>query len=753
MELHDQGGRWLRNLERELGQIDAQLEKAIALNQEAALQPWLPQRLQDIRRETRECVLEAQMRLKDTEQAVAAIGEIVEAETPELWRKKRALEQARADERALLANCRLLSLESNRVLTRMDAFLQARLADRMFQRSATFGESIRRYLNHPFLLRDLGKGYWREYSAEQAGAAPWILPQLAAAALLGLLLGWALRLRLRRWAQRLTESSYRRRMAISYCRRIPGILGALAVGVVAMITGSGPVLLFALPLALYWLISPWLRAWLCAPLQTGETEDAPDSAAVAARENACRIGNALRPVLALALLWGAGRLLNVEVRLEEHTVTLLRQVYAVVMGVLMLRIVWLVMRLPALEAWRYWRLPLGLAVLSGPVAELLGYQRLAHLLFNGVVGSLSALALSILLGRYLFRRLDALNECRTEFDYRLKRWMGFERDAAVGATQWLKPLIVFTLGLALIAATLHAWNVPQTALDRLATGFIDGFQMGETTIAPLRLLLAIFGFVLFMMLSRWLRAQISERWLNHVRVDRGAKEAITNLSVYALIAFAVLLALNVAGVDLGNIALVAGALSVGIGFGLQNIVNNFVSGLILLFERPIRPGDWIVVGSTEGQVKKINIRYTLLETFDRSDVIVPNSELLSTQVTNWMLRDNFGRLIIPVGVAYGSDVDKVREILLGVGREHPLVMANDSRVPTPKCYFMGFGASSLDFDLRVFVRDVDYRLSVKSDLLFAIYKAFKEADIEIPFPQRDLHIRSGLHPEKAVSGD
>ena len=180
----------------------------------------------------------------------------------------------------------------------------------------------------------------------------------------------------------------------------------------------------------------------------------------------------------------------------------------------------------------------------------------------------------------------------------------------------------------------------------------------------------------------------------------------------------------------------------GIGFGLQNIVNNFISGIILLFERPIRTGDWIVVGNTEGYVRKISIRSTQIETFDRADVIVPNSELISNQVTNWMLRDPWGRVIVPVGVAYGSDVEKVREVLLQAARSHPLVITEDIRVGPPRVLFRGFGDSSLNFEIRFFIRNVDQRLSTQSDLNFAIEKGLREANIEIPFPQRDLHLRS-----------
>jgi len=163
--------------------------------------------------------------------------------------------------------------------------------------------------------------------------------------------------------------------------------------------------------------------------------------------------------------------------------------------------------------------------------------------------------------------------------------------------------------------------------------------------------------------------------------------------------------------------------------------------LILLFERPIRKGDWVVVGTTEGYVKDIRIRSTRITTFDRSDVIVPNSELISNQVTNWMLEDVRGRAIIKVGVAYGSDTDKVKYILNTVAEENEMVV-KDGSSPKPATLFKGFGESSLDFELRVHLYDVDRRLSTISDINFAIDRAFREEGIEIPFPQRDLHVKS-----------
>jgi len=216
---------------------------------------------------------------------------------------------------------------------------------------------------------------------------------------------------------------------------------------------------------------------------------------------------------------------------------------------------------------------------------------------------------------------------------------------------------------------------------------------------------------------------------------------------YVAFVLAILVSLKAASVDLTGLAIVSGALALGLGFGMQGIANNFVSGLILLFERPIRAGDFISVDDVQGYVRSIRIRATEIETLDNQNVLVPNSELVSGRVTNWVLRDTHGRLQVKVGVAYGSDVEKVREILETVGREHPEVIT-DGRAPAPRALFMGFGDSSLDFELRVRVQRIERRFSVMSDINFAIDKAFREAGVTIPFPQRDLHIVS--YPEQTA---
>jgi small-conductance mechanosensitive channel len=198
------------------------------------------------------------------------------------------------------------------------------------------------------------------------------------------------------------------------------------------------------------------------------------------------------------------------------------------------------------------------------------------------------------------------------------------------------------------------------------------------------------------------------------------------------------LALLALGFEFTKLTILLSALGVGIGFGLQAVVNNFVSGLILLFERPVRVGDYIEIGGNWAEIQKIGLRATTVQTFDQADVIIPNADLITNQVTNWTLSNRRVRLIIPVGVAYGSDVALVMETLMMC----PEASSNVAKTPAPQVLFLSFGESSLDFELRVWVLDADERIKVKSELHQAIDRSFREAKIEIAFPQRDLHLRS-----------
>jgi potassium-dependent mechanosensitive channel len=296
-------------------------------------------------------------------------------------------------------------------------------------------------------------------------------------------------------------------------------------------------------------------------------------------------------------------------------------------------------------------------------------------------------------------------------------------------------LMTVAIGLPLI---LLQWRFQWEDIRSWIITALNGFTVGSVTISLVGVLTGVFVFFIILMLTRWFQKWLDGNILSRGKIDSGVRHSIKTAFGYAGMGIALLIGISAAGIDLSSLALVAGALSLGIGFGLQNIVSNFVSGLILLAERPFKVGDWIVAGNTAGFVKKISVRATEIETFQHQTVILPNSELINAAVGNWTHRNKIGRVEIPVGVSYASDAQQVSDILMDIGRTHPLVLKN----PEPFVLFQAFADSSMNFELRVHLGDITQSPIVQNDIRFAILQRFRDAGIEIPYPQRDVHLRT-----------
>jgi small-conductance mechanosensitive channel len=396
-------------------------------------------------------------------------------------------------------------------------------------------------------------------------------------------------------------------------------------------------------------------------------------------------------------------------------------------------------RLPAAERGNRWlavlggwaRLSLG-ALLFSVVAGAAGYMRIAHLLGDAVLGSAyTALALyavtriaesviAVALRGPVLGRLRMVARHR-ELLVRRSRWLL----RLAGGAAWLTGV----LGMLALRAPLGA-AIEATLATSIGYGSFV-FTLGGF----LAFFLTIAGAWLF---SRLLNFVLEEEVYPRVELPRGIPFALSTLARYAILLGGFLFAIGALGFDLDRITILLGAFGVGIGFGLQNVVSNFVSGLILLFERPVKVGDRVELADLEGEVRRIGIRATTVRTWDGADVIVPNASLISDRVINWTFADRMRRITIAVGVAYGTDPHRVIEILQGVAIAHPEVRPE----PPPMVVFIGFGDSSLDFEIRAWTDKAEQFPAVRSSLTLAAHDALLEARIEIPFPQRDLHLRS-----------
>jgi small-conductance mechanosensitive channel len=388
--------------------------------------------------------------------------------------------------------------------------------------------------------------------------------------------------------------------------------------------------------------------------------------------------------------------------------------------------------------WSAWiRVPILLIAIFIIAAALTGYIGLARFAAAQVVVTAAILATmfigvqsgQVLAAEGVFPQSAIGNRIKQMFslsDTALDQ-LGLALSFAVYAT-------VFIIGMPLLALQ---WGFNELDIQTWLYKALTDIRIGNISISLLGILFGfgvfVVGFLFTRRFQRWLDGAVMAR----SRVDLGVRNSIRTIVGYVGIALAAIIGLSAAGFDLSSLALVAGALSLGIGFGLQNIVSNFVSGLILLAERPFKVGDWIVAGNTAGFVRKISVRATEIETFQNQTVILPNSDLINQAVGNWTHRNHRGRVEVPIGVAYGTSARKVHDLLMSIGSGHPKVLKS----PPPAVIFMGFGASSLDFELRVHVPEVLDGVAIASELRFQIVEAFEREGIEIPFPQRDVNLK------------
>ena len=377
----------------------------------------------------------------------------------------------------------------------------------------------------------------------------------------------------------------------------------------------------------------------------------------------------------------------------------------------------------------FFRRTVGILPAAVLILGISGYDQFAVILFSTLLSTVVACLVVWMLYRLHFGLLDLILSMLP---------FNLLRESREIILKSLQPILIWLHILLLAGVQGVVWGLYIT-LNEAFSGILHfGFMVLSLRISPgffLTVILVIYGAFLA---SKGIQTLLLNKVLPRYGAAKGVQLSITRLAHYAILTIGFLIMLRVLGFELNQLALIGGALGVGIGFGLQAIVNNFASGLILLFERPIKVGDTIQIGSEIGEVKNLGLRATIIQTFDNAEIVVPNSDLCTGQVTNWTLGERRVRIRVPVGVAYGTDVTKVLKILLDCATANPMVLST----PKPTAFFLAFGSSSLDFEVRVWISEFLDKIQVLSDLNQAIESEFAINSIEIPFPQTDLHLRS-----------
>ncbi len=378
----------------------------------------------------------------------------------------------------------------------------------------------------------------------------------------------------------------------------------------------------------------------------------------------------------------------------------------------------------------------------GAVADVIGSVEYSRLALTGTTYGLLAAVLTVVMTVILqsLVRIGLLTDTA--------RRMGLAPDHSETVRTVLFRLIGFLAVVGWAIAVLRGFLLLDPLLGDVRRALEWKFTIGEFSIAPGDLL--IFGFIIWLSfkIATFVQFVLNVDLMPRVDLPRGVPQTISRLARFVVIGVGAVVASAAVGLDINKITIIFGALGVGVGFGLQNIVNNFVSGLILLFERPIRIGDTLELDSTGGVVKQIGLRASVVSTWDGAEIVVPNANLISEDVINWTLTHDRRRMVIPVGVAYGTDPEKAAQLIVDIANDHKEV---DAR-PEPTCLFVGLGDSSLDLELRAWTAGSAF-MGVASDLRFAILRELTKAGIEIPFPQRDIHVRTPTPPEVPANSD
>lgn len=377
--------------------------------------------------------------------------------------------------------------------------------------------------------------------------------------------------------------------------------------------------------------------------------------------------------------------------------------------------------MPSRHEPRWLKVPLWILAVAIVAGSLTGYVALARFVAQQLV--MTGIVVLVFALLYLAIRAITREPAAPEhpIGQMLESRFGLDQPRRTQLARLTETSLVLVLGLCALPVIMLQWGFSGADIRDWFRSLFFGFEIGQFRISLARILIGLMLFTALLLLTRLLQRWLRDRVLAQPTMDPGIANSIDTVAGYAGTAIAALIAISYAGFDITSLAIVAGALSVGIGFGLQSIVNNFVSGLILLVERPIKVGDWIVVGNEQGHVRRISVRATEIETFDRASLIVPNSELITGRVLNWTHRNLLGRVVLKVSVDQASDPEAVMKLLTECAADHPEIL----RSPAPKVVLEGFGATTLDFSLRFLLGDLNRSLDVQSEMRASILQALR----------------------------
>ncbi len=693
------------------------------------------------------CTREQEKLAVKAESELESLGDAIRGESQIVHEQRAALKKQQTTARTQLASCRVLLDEALTTSVKIQAQRRELIRQRLLVPGPDLLQVAGKNLASPGPWIDYGRLLIQQYqdllSLERFHLALFVTIMLAA-----MLPGWLLRSALHRWGAQRTDNEFTsillQSLNLALARYLPALLATIA----------GAIFFLLLPTEQgnfhFWINITYCLAAILIFMLVVRTFLYPfnqiPSPLLLPRDLSQSMARRLR-VLGLLSFLGVAYLASLDdITLPLSARDFARGVFISLVVLNLIWLVWLLGQLPGNQSTsRRIRGTLAALLTAGLVAEWLGYRGLSSYLLVGVVGTAILTAVCWTLHVLLSDLINGLDRGKFAWQRSLRESVGLSEGTRFPGLTTLKVLLILGLWSGLVLLLMLLWGVPDTLFQQLYIAFQDGFQIAGLRITPSRIIVSLLIFALLLQVFSRVKEGLDKRWLPASKLDRGAREATVTMFGYLGFLVAFLIALASAGLDLSKLAIIAGALSVGIGFGLQNVVNNFVSGLILLFERPISTGDFVSVGDTEGHVRKISIRSTEIETMDRRSVIVPNSDLISGKVINWMRNDSFGRVKVDVGVAYGTDLKLVMELLRDIATSHPDVINNS--VTKPSVYCTGFGDSSINFSIFAVVGNFTQRFQVMSDICLSIDKAFAQHDIEIPFPQRVVHTVSPKEPK------